>query len=60
MNKLIENFGKKEAVSILVCLAYLLQGIATLIYQVSWEQAMENYCWHGFTYYIHCNEHIFF
>ncbi len=42
MDKLIKTLDKKQLPVLLVLISYMLQGVASLIYQVSWEQAMES------------------
>jgi len=42
MNKLIKTLDKKQLAVLLVLVSYMFQGVASLIYQVSWEQAMES------------------
>ncbi len=42
IDKLIKPLAKKQLFVLLVLISYLFQGLASLIYQVSWEQATEN------------------
>ncbi len=37
----VQNLMQKQSIAILILMSYLCQGMASLIYQVSWEQAME-------------------
>ncbi len=41
MDELIKTWEKKHSLALLLLIAYMFQGIASLIYQVNWEQATE-------------------